>query len=236
MSIIIHRAATRGLTEESWLVSHHSFAFNFWHDPERTGFGTLRVINEDIIAPNSGFGTHGHKDMEIVTIVLEGELTHRDSSGGSGMIRANEVQRMSAGKGVFHSERNESDVPVHLLQIWVTPQERGIAPSYEQRSFRLAKNELVTIVDGTHGRESGNALAMHQQAKFSLGEFDAGQEITYSIGKGRGAYVFIISGKAHLGREELGAGDAAGILDPKFHLKVAMDTKLLIIEVPTSNP
>lgn len=230
--MIIHKAETRGVSTESWLSSHHSFAFNFWYHPDRMGFGKLRVLNDDVIAPNKGFGTHGHANMEIVTIPLKGAVKHQDSAGGSGIIKAGEVQRMSAGKGVYHSEHNASETePLELLQIWIEPKQNGIPPSYEQTKYKLEKNRLTVLVDGTQDRKVGDALYMHQHARFSLGEFDKGQDISYEPGKGRGAYLFVISGQIKLGSATLIDRDAAGIETP-FAIEILADAQLLLIEVP----
>jgi quercetin 2,3-dioxygenase len=230
--IEIHRANERGVTKESWLTSHHSFAFNTWFRPDRICFGKLRVLNDDMIAPGRGFGTHGHTNMEIVTIPLNGAVKHQDNAGGSGIIKAGEVQRMSAGTGVAHSEFNASATqPLHLLQIWIEPKQLNIPPSYEQAAVHLTKNNFITIVDGTHSKKVGEILYIHQNSKFLLGEFDEGKEIKYSLEKTYGAYLFIIAGKIELPGQQMQAGDAALLTEP-LSAKSLTPAKILLIMVP----
>jgi redox-sensitive bicupin YhaK (pirin superfamily) len=226
--IEIHRAKDRGKTKASWLESYHSFSFGDWYDPKRMGFGPLRVLNDDIIAAGGGFPSHGHRDMEIVTIVLSGALAHKDSTGGSGVIKPGEVQHMSAGSGIVHSEFNASDSePASLLQIWIQPKERGIAPNYSQQPFHLTRNKLTRIVDG-EGRDG--ALKMHQDATFWLGEFDEEEKIALNMEK---SYVFIISGSVSLNGEELHERDAAAVEKENYtSAKSTANTKVLVIELP----
>lgn len=235
MRIELHRSNERGATEESWLRSFHSFAFNFWYRHDRAGFGRLRVLNEDTIAAGKGFGMHSHRDMEIVTIVLSGALKHTDSMGNVGIVHAGDVQRMSAGTGVMHAEANASEEePVYLLQIWVEPKQRGIPPSYEQAAFKIGSG-LTVVVDGTQERKVSTALSMHQHAKFSIGTLDAGTITTYEIGSGRGVYVFLISGALTVEETVLGPGDAAAVTGTAaVQLAAKEQSKMLIIEVPMS--
>ena len=215
----VRRSHERGHAERGWLRSFHSFSFADYHDPDHVNFGPLRVINEDFIAPASGFGTHGHRDMEIITYVLEGELTHRDSmaSGGHGLeedgaggavIRPGDVQRMSAGRGVLHSEFNRStERSVHLLQIWIVPNVSGIAPSYEERRFADAdKRGRLRIVASPDGRDG--SVTIHADASLHVGRFTGGEAATFAVGPGRRAYVHVARGSARVDGIALGAGDA----------------------------
>jgi hypothetical protein len=232
MRIDVHPSSSRGRTSEHWLESHHSFSFNKWRDPSRMGFGALRVINEDFIAPHAGFGAHGHQDMEIVTIVLSGELTHQDSAGGRGTLRKGDVQRMSAGSGVMHSELNMHDDPVHLLQIWIEPKQRGMPSSYEQSGFVIARNRFTSIVDGTHGRRIDGALYMHQHAKISFAHLDAKMSAEYRPREGSGCYMMLITGQLVIEGETLGSGDAAAIIGAEaIDMTATEESKVLVIEV-----
>lgn len=234
MHIEIHKAGERGVSTESWLKSYHSFSFNFWMRPDRMNFGALRVLNDDMIAGGGGFGTHGHQNMEIVTIVLNGALEHQDSSGGSGVITPGEVQRMSAGKGVFHSEFNASKTEaVELLQIWVMPKQNGIPPSYEQKKFDFKENRLQCVVDGN--RKDG-ALYMHQDATFYIGHLMRGTLLEHSIERKRSVYVFLISGLLEVEGHLLSPRDAAAIMGvEKIALNVKEKSQVLVIEVPLLN-
>ena len=187
------------------------------------GFGLLRVLNDDIIEPGTGFPTHHHDNMEIVTIVLSGALEHKDSTGGEGVIKSGEVQRMSAGRGIYHSEANPFKEPVHLLQIWVETASE-VAPSYEQKPVKIPTNTLAEVV-------GGKGLKINQDASFLLGKLEEGKEVEHAV-RG-GAYVFVISGKIQIGPYELAEGDAAGVTDARSVKIVAKeDSKILVIEVP----
>ena len=232
MKKIIHRAAERGLQDHGWLKAAHSFSFANYHDAAKMHFGLLRVLNDDIVAPAMGFGAHGHDNMEIVTIPLQGVLAHKDSLGSEGNIKPGEVQIMSAGKGIRHSEFNGSETEeVNLLQIWVFPKVRGIEPRYDQRSFPMLSEGFKTIVspDPSH-----DAMWINQDAYFTLGNFKAGQSDTYKIKHpGNGAYVFIIEGSAGIDDVNLERRDAAGIYDTEeFEVKFNSDSRILVIEVP----
>lgn len=226
MNIDIQRSQDRGATKTTWLNSRHSFSFGNYFNPARMGFGLLRVLNEDVIEPGGGFPTHHHDNMEIVTIVIEGALHHKDSAGGEGVIRPGEVQVMSAGHGIYHSEFNNSDKErVHLLQVWIDTAGE-IKPRYEQKSFRLGKNVLNQIV-GSGG------LKINQDASFHIGEIEKNTEAEHSISHGQGAYVFVISGSIEISRQQIRQGDAAGITDAKtFGIKAVEDSKVLVINVP----
>lgn len=232
MKKIIHRANDRGIQDHGWLKAAHSFSFANYHDPAKMHFGLLRVLNDDIVAPGMGFGTHGHDNMEIVTIPLKGVLAHRDSLGSEGNITPGEVQIMSAGKGIQHSEFNGSSAEeVNLLQIWVFPKERNIEPRYDQRSFEDAANGFKTVVSPD---KSDDAMWINQDAYFTLGNFSAGQKANYKIKHaGNGAYVFLIEGSAEIDDLNLGKRDAVGIYDTEaFDIALTEDAKILVIEVP----
>jgi quercetin 2,3-dioxygenase len=209
--ITIRRAEDRGHAHHGWLDSRHTFSFADYHDEEHMGFRALRVINEDRVAPGQGFGTHGHRDMEIISYVLEGALGHKDSMGTGSSIRPGEVQRMSAGTGVLHSEMNASrDEPVHFLQIWILPDRGGHAPSYEQKAFpeadRRGKLRLVASPDGLDG-----SLRIHQDARLYLGLLGPGERASHPLAPGRAAWVQVARGEATVNGQALRAGDGAAI-------------------------
>ncbi len=227
----IHKSSERGSANYGWLDTKYSFSFANYHNPQKMGFGKLRVLNDDIVAPGKGFGMHSHDNMEIVTLVLEGTLEHKDSMGNHGIIKAGEVQRISAGTGIKHSEFNHSrEKPVHLLQIWVEPKELDIAPSYEQKSFdAIKKNTLFPLVLGKKAR---NALYMHQDGGFYLARVDEGTALEHTPANGNGAYVFIISGVIALGKHILSSGDAASITGQTATIASKQPSEVLLIEVP----
>jgi len=234
MKKIIHRASDRGLQDLGWLKAAHSFSFANYHDPSKLHFGLLRVLNDDIVAPGMGFGTHGHDNMEIVTIPLKGVLAHKDSLGSEGHIGEDEIQIMSAGKGIRHSEFNASSTEdVNLLQIWVFPKERNIEPRYDQMRYSPDKthNSFLTVVSPKPG---DGLMWINQDAFFSLGAFDAGTSGTYTIQHpGNGAYIFIIEGRAEADGTVLNKRDALGVYQTeKLEFNFAEDSKLLIIEIP----
>lgn len=207
--MIIRRAEERGYADHGWLRTFHTFSFANYYDPAHMGFRALRVINEDRVLPGMGFGTHSHRDMEIISYVLEGELAHRDSTGGSEIIRPGEVQRMSAGTGVTHSEFNNSDDQlVHFLQIWIIPERQGLEPSYEQKAFPLAERQgkwrLVASRDGRDG-----SLTVHQDVNLYSGLFAASQSARYQIPASRYAWLQVARGQVAVNGELLAAGDAA---------------------------
>ena len=202
-------------TDIGWLNSRHTFSFGEHYDPERAGFRSLRVINDDRVAPGKGFGTHGHRDMEIISYVLEGELSHKDSMGTGSVIRPGEVQRMSAGTGVLHSEENPSrSEPVHFLQIWIIPEKAGIKPSYEQKAFpaseRQGKLRLVASRDGRDG-----SVTIHQDAALYLGLFEKDERVVYESRPGRHAWVHVARGEIEVNGKRLGEGDGAAVSDEK---------------------
>ena len=210
-SLSIRRSAERGHAQHGWLDSHHTFSFADYHDPEHMGFRALRVINEDRVAPGQGFGTHGHRDMEIISYVLEGALEHKDSLGTGSVIHPGDVQRMSAGTGVRHSEFNSSLTEgLHFLQIWIIPDKAGYAPSYEEKNFSVADKQgrlrLVASPKGTDG-----SVTLHQDASLYAGLFAPGESTTYDLVEGRNAWIHVARGKVTLNGETLSAGDAAQV-------------------------
>ncbi|SMO53381.1 pirin family protein [Solitalea koreensis] len=234
MKKILHKASDRGHANHGWLDSYHSFSFASFYDPEKMNFGLLRVLNDDTVAPGMGFGEHGHDNMEIVSIPLSGELEHKDSTGRNEVIHTHDVQIMSAGSGIRHSEFNHSrEKEVKFLQIWVFPKKRDIEPLYEQKTFHPASriNKLLTVVspDGNAG-----SVAINQDAWFSLGNFDPGKQVEYKIQKsGNGAYLFILNGEAEVEGNVLSARDAIGVWDTdKIKVTTNTYTELLIIDVP----
>src|SRR5437867_2589783 len=229
--IRIRKAEERGHFNHGWLDTYHTFSFADYYDPEFMGFRTLRVINEDKVAPGRGFGTHSHRDMEIVTYVLDGALEHRDSMGTGSVIRPGEVQRMSAGTGVLHSEINPSrSEPVHLLQIWILPERRGIQPEYEQKTFpaeeRKDKLRLVASKDGKEG-----ALKIHQDAKLFAGTLADGQTITYDLPSGRYAWLQVARGTVEVNGQMLNAGDGAAIEDERTITLRGRDAEVLLFDL-----
>ena len=202
-------AAERGRTRTNWLDGRHTFSFNRYYDPRWTGFRDLLVINEDSVAPATGFGAHSHSDMEIITYIVSGALEHKDSMGNTSVIRPGEVQRMTAGTGVTHSEYNPSqDTPTHLLQIWILPERDGLPPGYEQREIPSGDGQLRLIA--SHGGDDG-AVKIHQDAKVFEASLGAGEEIAYELKKGRHAWAQVVKGAVSLGGVELKAGDGAAI-------------------------
>jgi redox-sensitive bicupin YhaK (pirin superfamily) len=209
--LTIRKTQERGKTEIDWLESYHAFSFDQYYDPEWEHFRMLRVINEDFVKPGAGFHPHSHRDMEIITYILEGALEHKDSMGNGSMIKPGEVQRMSAGTGVTHSEFNPSDKErVHLLQIWILPQKKGIDPGYEQKTFpeALRRDKLCLIVSP---KAEKGAVKIHQDAQVYASLLNAGKEIKYSLKSGRHAWIQAAKGAVLLNDTELKAGDGAGI-------------------------
>jgi len=235
MKLTIHRSGCRGHADHGWLKSWHSFSFANYYNPDRMHFGALRVLNDDIIEAGMGFGTHPHDNMEIITIVLGGELEHRDSMGNGSVIRPGEVQVMSAGTGIQHSEFNHSaENEASLLQIWVFPDQKNVEPRYGQAKFQEDEmNGKWRTVVSPNGVD--DSLWIHQQAWFSLGNFDADSSIHYELKKhGNLIYLFLISGEVEVGAESLKQRDALCIeqIDGKVNLKIKMDSKLLLMEIP----
>jgi len=209
--IRLRKAKDRGHADHGWLDTWHTFSFADYYDPEQMGFRALRVINDDVVAPGRGFGTHPHRDMEIVTYVLEGALAHKDSMGNASTIVPGEVQRMSAGTGVLHSEFNHSKTdPVHLLQIWLLPERNGLAPSYEQTFFpdeeKRGRMRLVASPDAEDG-----SVTIHQDARLYATLLAPGEEVSHALAPGRHAWVHVARGKASLNGQPLEAGDGAAV-------------------------
>ena len=237
--ITLRKSSDRGYADHGWLKSAHSFSFADYHDPRHMGFGNLRVINEDRIAPGSGFGTHGHRDMEIVSYVLDGELAHKDSMGTgsaqdapSGVIRPGDVQRMSAGNGVRHSEFNHAkDRTTHFLQIWILPNVQGIPAEYEQKHFDAAsKRGRLRLVASPDGRDG--SLRMHADASISAGLFDGDEAAELALDPKRKAWVQVVRGKVRVNGQDLAAGDAVGLQDEKvLKIERGENAEVLVFEL-----
>lgn len=231
--IEIRKSEDRGHADHGWLKSQHSFSFAGYFDPAHVEFGVLRVINEDRVAPGGGFGTHPHRDMEIVSYVLEGELAHRDSMGNGSVIRPGDVQRMSAGTGVFHSEMNPSNTaPVHFLQIWIRPNQLGIAPGYEQKHFAEAAKrgrlQLIASGDGAEG-----SVRIHQDARLHAGLFDGAETARLGIAAGRQVYVHLVRGELTVNGTRLAAGDALKLTDlTALDLAGGNQAEVLVFDLP----
>jgi quercetin 2,3-dioxygenase len=234
MKTIVHRAEDRGRANYGWLDTRYSFSFSRYYDPDKMGFGLLRVLNDDIVNEGTGFGTHPHDNMEIITLVLEGSLEHKDSMGSGEVIHKDEVQVMSAGSGVTHSEFNPSETePVNLFQLWIFPKEENIKPRYDQKAFPESSriNELKTVVSGYKENDS---LYIHQNAEIKLGYFTKKKNINYKLkDKNNGVYLFIIDGHILLNDEDLYRRDAMGIYNTEdFYFTIDENTRFLLIEVP----
>lgn len=230
---VVHRAEARGYADHGWLKSRFSFSFAEYYDPERMGFGALRVINDDIIAGGSGFGMHPHQNMEIVSIPLIGAIRHEDDMGHTAIIQAGDVQVMSAGTGVLHSEYNADEtVAGQFLQIWILPREQGVAPRYDQTTlhWREQKNIFQEIVSS----ESGAGAWIHQDAWLSLGVFNRDEKIVYQMKRaGNGLYIFVILGQVRVAGETLGLRDGCGVWDTdEVLIEVLAGTEVLLLDVP----
>ncbi|QCX01334.1 pirin family protein [Aggregatimonas sangjinii] len=237
MKKTIHTADSRGQANHGWLKSAHSFSFANYHDPERMGFGVLRVLNDDHVAAGMGFGTHGHSNMEIISIPLKGDLEHQDNMGNTTIIREGDIQVMSAGTGVQHSEHNHSkEEAVEFLQIWVIPNKANVSPRYDQISLEqiAVENELYQILS-PHQDDDG--VWIHQDAWFHLGQFDSAKKFHYHLKKsGNGVYIFILEGEGTIAGEKLMARDAIGIEGTDaVAFEVNTGTRLLVMEIPMTN-
>lgn len=232
---VLHKAATRGHANHGWLNSYHTFSFANYYNPERMNFGVLRVLNDDTVQGGMGFGTHPHDNMEIISIPLEGDLEHKDSMGNVAVIRNGDIQVMSAGTGIRHSEFNKNkDANVKFLQIWVFPNKRNVTPRYDQITLNLVdrKNKLQQILSPNPDDEG---VWIHQNAWFHLGTLDKGFKTEYKLkgGAGNGVYAFVLSGNATINGQALGARDGFGIWDTaKFDIKADSNAELLLMEVP----
>jgi len=230
--IDIRRSEERGGGDFGWLNSHFSFSFDQYHDPRFMGFRSLRVINEDRVQPGQGFPMHPHRDMEIITYVLEGALEHKDSLGTGAVIRPGDGQRMSAGRGIRHSEFNPSKTsPVHLLQIWITPDRAGYEPGYEQKAFpedeKRGKLRLIASPDGKDG-----SVTIHQDAKLYVSLLSPGQEVKHDLAKSRYAWLQVAKGEVELNRKKLDQGDGAGISEEqKLNIKGLKDAEVLLFDL-----
>jgi quercetin 2,3-dioxygenase len=228
----VRRSAERGHANHGWLDSYHSFSFADYYDPQHMGFGPLRVINEDRVQPGEGFGTHGHRDMEIISYVLEGELAHKDSMGTGSTIVPGDVQRMSAGNGVRHSEFNQEQAKVtHFLQIWIEPAVRGIPPSYEQKHFAAGEKRgrlrLIASPDGADG-----SVTIHQDARVYAGLFDGAERATHALAKGRLGYVHVARGRAQVNGHNLQAGDALKSDAAEIRIEDGAHAEVLLFDLP----
>jgi quercetin 2,3-dioxygenase len=230
--IKVRPAGERGRTRTGWLDSSHTFSFNRYYDPRHTGFRHLLVINEDVVAPGGGFGAHSHRDMEILSYVVSGALEHRDSAGGSGVLRPGELQRMSAGTGVTHSEQNASGAePVHFLQIWIRPEREGLRPGYEQRAFpaegRRGRLRLIASREGGDG-----SVTVHQDVKVYDAHLAAGEEVSYRPAGGRHAWVQVVRGAAGVNGTPLRAGDgAAASGEDSLSIGADEDAEILLFDL-----
>lgn len=234
MKTIYHSADSRGFAEHGWLTARHSFSFANYHNPERMHFGKLRVLNDDIVAPGQGFGMHPHNNMEIITIPLRGSLEHNDNMGNGSVITSGEVQVMSAGSGVMHSEFNPSEKEeVNLLQIWIFPEMKDVEPRYDQRKFdpESYRGTIRTIVNNNPNDQS---LFIHQKAVISMSRPEAGDSLDYALHyPGNGVYVFMIEGKAKIAGKQLLRRDALGISEAEeIHIEPNKDAFILFLEVP----
>ena len=228
----LRRADERGHANRGWLNSYHTFSFGDYYNPEYMGFSNLRVINDDTVVPRGGFGTHGHRDMEIISYVLAGALKHEDSMGNGSVIRPGEVQRMSAGTGVTHSEFNASDSePVHFLQIWVLPEEQGLKPSYEQKAFAdEEKRGRLRLVGSRDGREG--SVTIHQDVDLYATLLGDGDSVSHALAKGRKGWVQVAQGSALLNGEPLRAGDGVAIEGPEtVTLTGSSDGEVLLFDM-----
>ena len=232
MSTILYKANSRGKADYGWLKANYSFSFANYYDPSRIHFGMLRVLNDDTVAPMNGFDTHPHDNMEIITIPLQGEITHRDSMGFGETLKAGQIQVMSAGTGIFHSEHNNHpETELKLLQIWVFPHTKNVKPRYDTIDYELIENKLVQLVS-PYKEDEGSWI--HQNAWFNLGKFTAGKQLAYSLhDQSNGIFVFIIKGKVKINDTNIETRDAMGISNQRItDIECIDDSEILIIEVP----
>ncbi|NJD22418.1 MAG: pirin family protein [Melioribacter sp.] len=230
--IEIKKSNERGHTKIDWLDSRHSFSFGEYYDPKNIHFGSLRVINDDTIQPGEGFPTHPHRDMEIITIILEGTVAHKDSSGGEGTITANEIQRMTAGKGILHSEFNASDTEtLKLLQIWFIPNQQGLTPGYEQKKFshEQKRNKLLKVVSG---KKEDGIIFINQDAEIFLSDLDAGIKLNYELKDKRGIYIQLVDGILNVDGNKIEKGDALKITgEKKLELTAEKNAKIVLFDL-----
>ena len=234
MKKTFHPSAARGEADHGWLHAKHSFSFAQFFNPERIQFGALRVLNDDVIAPGMGFGTHPHNNMEIITIPLKGALEHKDSMDNIGVVAVDEIQVMSAGTGVSHSEYNKNkDQPLNLLQLWVLPNQQNVVPRYDQKNIKSLKktNALYPVISPNHDNAG---MWIHQDAWFHLGDFNQKTTVPYSLHKqGNGVYAFMIEGRASIEGESLEKRDALGVWETEsFSITAEKNSRILLVEVP----
>jgi len=231
--IVLRKANERGHADHGWLDSYFSFSFAEYHDPQHIEFSSLRVINEDVVQPGKGFGTHGHRDMEIITYILAGALEHKDSMGNGSVIRPGDVQRMSAGRGVQHSEFNPSQSElVHLLQIWIVPNVRGIEPEYEETHFDAAsKRGRLRLIASSEGRDG--SVTIHQDASVYAAMLDGAERASHALAPGRKAYVHVARGSVTVNGNALGAGDALKASgESAIVIETGDDAEILLFDLP----
>ncbi|MCW3162618.1 pirin family protein [Chryseobacterium oryctis] len=238
MKTVYHKADSRGHANHGWLNSYHTFSFAGYHNPERMNFGVLRVLNDDTVSQGMGFGTHPHRDMEIISIPLEGDLEHKDSKGTTAVIKKGEIQVMSAGTGIMHSEYNKNkDQAVKFLQIWVFPKELGVEPRYDQKSIKEGEkiNNFQQILSPN---KNDDGVWIHQDAWFNLANFTKGNGKNYTLNKkGNGVYAFVLKGSAKVGERVLNERDGLGIWDTQsFNIEAVEDAEILLMEVPMELP
>ncbi|MFL5753620.1 MAG: pirin family protein [Bacteroidia bacterium] len=233
-NIILHKANTRGHADHGWLNSYHTFSFASYHDPERMHFGVLRVLNDDTVAPGMGFGTHPHENMEIISIPLSGDLEHKDSMGNTTVIKQGDIQVMSAGTGVYHSEYNKNkDKEVKFLQIWVMPAKKNVSPRYDQMSLNFAdrKNRIQQVISPN---PDDDGVWINQNAWFYMSSLDAGKKLEFEKkDQNNGVYFFVLEGEAEVNGQNLEKRDGMGVTGTeKFSISTSGGTELLIMEVP----
>lgn len=230
--IKVRSAAERGKTQTSWLDSNHTFSFNRYHDPEWSGFRDLLVINEDFVAASSGFGTHSHRDMEILSYVVSGQLAHKDSTGTSSVLKPGDLQRMTAGTGVSHSEFNPSETePTHFLQIWIVPDREALTPEYEERSFPESEGRGGLRLIGSRDGSAGS-VTIHQDVKVYDASLNAGEEVSYQLGVDRHAWIQVIKGSITINGTALRISDGAAIGEEnQLSIKTIQDAKILFFDL-----
>ena len=229
--ITLRKANDRGHAEHGWLDTYHSFSFADYYDPKWMGFRSLRVINDDLVMPRMGFGTHPHRDMEIITYILSGQLAHKDSMGNGRVITPGEFQYMSAGTGVQHSEQNPSGTEaVHLLQVWIMPDEKGVTPRYAEKSTKDAATGALHLITSKTGRDG--SITIHQDADLYLGKLDANQSVTHTLAPGRHAWLHVAEGEVMLNGQTLSGGDAAAISsEAALELTGAKPSQVLLFDL-----
>lgn len=232
MKKIIQISSERGEANHEWLHAKFSFSFSEYYNPNRMGFGKIVVLNDDIISPGKGFGAHPHENMEIITIPTFGEIAHEDDNGSRGVIKVGQIQVMSAGKGIIHSEYNNSkSEDLKLFQIWIEPNEKNVKPRYETKTLNFEKNKLVKIVSGNKNEDT---LFIHQDASIHLGEFENNETVDFKTGKERGTFIMLIEGSAIIEKELLEKRDSIEIIEAqKINMLITKGAKLLIIDTPT---